>query len=120
MSSPEPRLPNPRPPLKHPPLIDHSFAALGWLQRAGQAVGSARFPEAMDRAAFYLSKAGQHAHTPGEDAVMRGLYDSLDYLVAANAEARTLLARGCESMLAADAAEFVELCEAGEQNFPEV
>jgi len=107
----EPRLPDPRVASKHPPLMDHSFAALGWLQRAGQAVGSARFPEALTRARFYLDKAEEHVHTPGEDAVLQGLYDSLDYLIAANAAARTLLARGCEQMTAADAAAFVELAE---------
>lgn len=107
----EPRLPDPRVG-KHPPLMEHSFAALGWLQRAGQAVGSARFPETLARARFYLDKAEAHVHTPGEDAVMQGLYDSLDYLIAANAQARTLLARGCEQMRVADVAEFVELIEA--------
>ena len=107
------RLPNPRVG-KHAPLMDHSFAALGWLNRAGQAVGSARFAETLDRAQFYLDKANLFCVTPGEVAVLQGLYDSLDRLIAANAEARGLLARGCESMLAADAAEFVELIEAGD------
>lgn len=115
----EPKLPNPRPALQHPPLMDHSFAALGWLQRAGQAVGSNRFPEALTRARFYLDKAEAHAHTPGEDAVMRGMRDSVDYLIEANAQARSLLARGCEDMRVAEVAEFIELIE-GEKNFPEV
>lgn len=114
MTASEPRLPDPRVASKHPPLMDLSFAALGWLQRAGQAVGSARFPETLDRARFYLNKAKAHARTPGEDAVLSGLYDSLDYLIAANAQARTLLARGCEQMRVADVAEFVELIEADE------
>lgn len=113
----EPRLPNPQVG-KHPPLMEHSFAALGWLQRAAQAVGSARFAETLDRARFYLDKADAHAHTPGEDAVLAGLHDSLDSLIAANAAARTLLARGCEQMSVADAAEFVELIEG--KTFPEV
>ena len=107
MTAPEPALPNPRVG-KHPPLMEHSFAALGWLQRAAQAVGSPRFSECLDRAAFYLDRAAARAHTPGEQAVLAGLWTALSGLADANAQARTLLGHGCEDMVAAEAAELVE------------
>lgn len=106
----EPRLPNPRVG-KHPPLMEHSFAALGWLQRAAQAVGSPRFPETLDRVAFYLDKTARHAHTPGERAVLAGLWAAVSNLADANAQARTLLGHGCEDMVVAEAAELVERIE---------
>lgn len=106
----EPRLPNPRA-AQPPPLMEVSFAALGWLQRAGQAVGSARFVEAIRRAGFYLEKTAELAQTPGERAVVDGLEAAVDNLIAANAEARSLLARSCADMMVADVAEFIELIE---------
>lgn len=106
----DPPLPDPFP-RRHPPLMEYSFAAQGWLYRAAQAVGSARFVEALDRARFYLSKANKHCWTPGEAAVLQGLYDSVDGLIEANAKARQLLHHSCEGMNAAEAAEFVELIE---------
>lgn len=112
----EPALPNPRVG-KHPPLMEHSFAALGWLQRAAQAVGSARFAESLDRAAFYLDKTAAHAHTPGEQAVLAGLWSALSNLTDADTQARTLLAHGCGGMAAADAAEMVERIENPENPF---
>lgn len=107
----EDSLPNPRPPLKHPPLMDLSFAALGWLCRAAGAVGSARFAETLDRARFYLDRADEHCRTPADAAVMRGLNDSVDALITANAQARTLLWESVSGMDAGEAAEFVELLE---------
>ena len=115
----EPALPNPRVG-QHPPVMEHAFAALGWLQRAAQAVGSVRFAESLERAAFYLDKTAGHSHTPGEQAVLAGLWAALSNLTEANAEARALLAQGCSGMMVADVAEFVELIEDGEKNFPEV
>ena len=107
-------LPDPRPPLKHPPLMDLSFAALGWLYRAAGAAGAARFAEAVERARFYLDRANEHCHTPSDAAVMRGLYDSVDALIAANAQARTLLAQSVSGMNAAEATEFEDLCQSFE------
>lgn len=71
--------------------MDHSFAALGWLHRAAQAVGANRFTESTTRARFYLEKAAGHAVTPAEVAVITGLTSSLQGLNQANAEARALL-----------------------------
>lgn len=119
MTAPEPALPNPRVG-KHPPLMEHSFAALGWLQRAAQAVGSPRFSECLDRAAFYLDRAAARAHTPGEQAVLAGLWTALSGLADADAEGRRLLGASCQAMTVADATEFVEMCEDGEKNFPEI
>lgn len=112
MSTTEPALPNPRVG-KHPPVMEHAFAALGWLQRAAQAVGSVRFAESLDRAAFYLDKTGEHSHTPGEQAVLAGLRSALSNLTEANAEARALLAQSCSGMMVADVVEFIELVENG-------
>lgn len=102
-------LPNPRPPLQHPPLMDHSFAALGWLHRAAQAVGSPRFGETTERAQFYLQKANYYACTPGERAVVRGMFDSLGELIAAHHEAEKLLAESCLGMNAMECWAFTEL-----------
>jgi hypothetical protein len=114
----EARLPSPRFG-KPAPLMEQSVSALGWLNRASQAVGSPRFLEAAARADFYLDKVSDLASTPGERAVLAGLENGLDKLYAANANARTLLTRGCDEMTVADVAEFVELCE-GEKPFPEI
>lgn len=108
----EDHLPDPRPPLRHPPLMDLSFAALGWLHRAAAAVGSDRFVEALDRSRFYLGRCAGHATTPAERAVVDGLSAVVDGLVTANARSRVLLADSVSGMGAADATEFVELCEA--------
>ena len=102
----EESLPNPFPPLQHPPMMDLSFAALGWLNRAAQAVGAIRFTESIKRARFYLEKAASHAVTPAEVAVITGLTSSLQGLIQANADARALLE---ESLSEFDAA-----LEAGE------
>lgn len=119
MSDTEPRLPNPRVG-QHPPVMEHAFAALGWLQRAAQAVGSVRFAESLERAAFYLDKTAGHSHTPGEQAVLAGLWTALSNLTEANVQARALLAQGCSGVMVADVAEFVEMCEDAETNFPEI
>lgn len=108
-------LPNPLPPLKHPPLMDLSFAALGWLYRAAGAVGSARFVETLNRAEFYLDRAQQHCDTPADAAVIEGLFASIDALITANAQARTLLAHSVSGMGAAEATEFEELCDAADE-----
>ena len=84
-------LPDPRPPLHHPPMMDLSFAALGWLNRAAQAVGSPRFTEAVTRSRFYLERARGHAFTPAECALITGLASSLQGLIEADVEARRLL-----------------------------
>lgn len=109
-TSNRPRLPNPRPAAKHPPLMEHSFAAQGWLYRAAQAVGSPRFVETIERARFYLDKASKHCRTPGEQAVLQGLYDAVDRLITANAEGRALLTQSCSEMNAAEATEFELRC----------
>ena len=108
----EDELPNPRPPLKHPPLMDLSFAALGWVLRCTAAVGSTRFDESIERARFYIDRAGEHAHTPAERAVVQSMADGLDEVCRANARAASLLGESVSGMDAAEATEFVELCEA--------
>jgi len=87
----EESLPNPFPPMQHPPMTDRTFAALGWLNRAAQAVGGTRFTESIKRARFYLEKAAGQAVTPAEVAVITGLTSSLQGLIHANANARALL-----------------------------
>ena len=111
MTAPEGRLPNPRPTAYHPPLMELSFAALGWLNRTAQAVGSDRFAESANRCRFYLARAEEHVFTPAEQSVIEGMRHALELLLADNARTRTLLAESCTGMLASDAAEFVELCE---------
>lgn len=110
----EDQLPNPRPPLQHPPLMDLSFAALGWLNRAVQAVGSERFAETVWRTGFYIDRAEEHVFTPSEQAIIEGLRHGLALLIVVDVQARTLLAESCAGMLASDAAEFVELVENGD------
>lgn len=108
-------LPDPRPARQHPPLMDLSFAALGWINRTAQAVGSDRFPESLNRARFYLARAEEHAFTPAEQAVIDGMHHGIELIVDANAQARTTLAHSCMGMTAADMTEFVELIEALEE-----
>lgn len=88
---PDDNLPDPRPPRQHPPMMDLSFAALGWLNRAAQAVGSIRFAESMTRSRFYLERARGYARTPADTAIITGLASSLQGLIEADAEARRLL-----------------------------
>lgn len=107
----EDSLPNPRPPLKHPPLMDLSFAALGWLFRTVDAVGSPRFGESLERAQFYLMRANAHAGTPAEIELVRALWEGLGEVNRANLAAERLLAESVSGMNAAEAAEFVELAE---------
>ena len=109
----EDSLPNPRPPLRHPPLMDLSFAALGWLFRCADAVGSPRFGETLERAQFYLFRAGDYADTPAERALVRAMWENgLGEINRANLAAKQLLAESVSGMNAAEAAEFVELIEA--------
>ncbi len=112
------RFPDPRPNQRPPtPLMAHSFAALGWSLRAAQAVGSDRFSEALRRAELCFAQAAVAAHTPGDAAIVTGLQVVLDELLVADSQARTLLTESVSGMSAADAAEFVELCE-GEDETP--
>lgn len=115
----EDRMPDPRPPLQHPPLMDLSFAALGWLIRSSQAVGAERFFESLERAQFYLDRTAVYAHTPAERAVWEGLSAALDGLIAADRQAREMLRDSVSGMDAAQACEFVELCEAAD-DVPEI
>lgn len=107
-------LPNPRLPRQHPPLMDVSFAALGWLHRAAQAVGSDRFFEALDRAQFYLDRTAELAQTPAERALLAGLLVTATGLRGEDRCARTLLDASCAGMDAVVATEFVEMCEAAD------
>lgn len=111
---PDPRFSNRR----QPPFVDLTFAVLGWTHRAAQAVGSDRFSETLNRASFYLAQAAMHAHTPGEEAVITGAQSALDELAVANAQARVVLAESVSGMDAAEATEFVELCEAAADDEP--
>ncbi len=99
---------------KQPPLLDLTYAVLGWSHRAAQAVGSERFAETISRASFYFARAAEYARTPGEDAIITGLEQMLHELVTANAQARVVLADSVSGMDAAEATEFVELIESGE------
>jgi hypothetical protein len=98
---PDHDLPDPRPPRQHPPIMELSFAALGWLNRAAQAVGSIRFTESIQRSRFNLERAKRHARTPAELAVIAGLASSLQRLIRADADARELLAASLSDLDAA-------------------
>ena len=99
--TPDDDLPDPRPPLQHPPIMELSFAALGWLNRAAQAVGSIRFTESIQRSRFNLERAKDHARTPAELAVIAGLASSLQGLIRADADTRELLAASLSALDAA-------------------
>lgn len=109
-----PRIPASRP---ASPLMDTTFSALGWCHRAAKAVGSARFAETISRASFYARRAGQLAVTPGERAIQTGLLIALDELVIADAQGRAVLSQSVSGMSAAEATEFVEMIEDGDE-FP--
>lgn len=112
----DPELPSPRFSAKPPPpLMDHAYSTLGWLHRAAGAVGSHRFTETISRAEFYFVCSARNAHTPGEAALVTGLQIALDELVAADAQARVLLADSVSGMNAAEACEFVELVEGADE-----
>jgi hypothetical protein len=108
------QLPDPRPPRKHPPLMEHSFAALGWLNRAAQSVGSDRFFEVLERAQFCLNRANMYTATPAEQAIVEGLDATMAGLIEADRQARRLLHDSVSDMNAAEAAEFIERIEAVE------
>ena len=94
--------------------MDLSFAALGWLYRSANAVGSDRFAETVHRSRFYLDKAAGHAATPAEAAVVTGLNASLDALIQADADARQLLADSVAAIADTCAAEIDQLLETTE------
>ena len=104
-------LPDPLPPLRHPPLLDLSFAALGWLFRCTGAIGSPRFGEALERTQFYLMRANAYAETPAEKALVWALFEGLGEINGENLAAERLLAESVSGMNAAEATEFVELIE---------
>jgi hypothetical protein len=94
--------------------MDLSFAALGWLYRLAQAVGSNRFEETVHRANFYLGKASACAQTPAELAVLAGMRVSLDALLQADIEARELLGEAVSGIADACASEADQLLRASE------
>lgn len=100
-------------PQRFPAVTELSFAVLGWLNRANRAVGSERFDEAVERTSFYLGRLLQSCRTPADVAIYSGLYEALIGLTEADAQARRLLAESVSGMNAAEATEFVELCEDG-------
>lgn len=101
---------------RQPPFLDLTFAVMGWTHRASAAVGSDRFAETLGRAEFYLGRALTVATTPGERAIVTGLAVTINDLITANAQARVVLADSVSGMDAAEATEFVELCESGENS----
>lgn len=109
-SAPINHLPSPLPVFRHPALMD-LFAALGWLCRSAQAVGSDRFAETARRSGFYLDKAASNAHTPAELAVITSLTASQDALILADADARELLANSVVGITDACATEVAQLLD---------
>jgi F420-dependent methylenetetrahydromethanopterin dehydrogenase len=95
--------------------MDLSWSALGWMLRASQAVGADRFFEALERAQFYLDRTRAYAHTPAERAIVGGLDEMLGQLIDADRDAREMLKESVSGMNAAEAGEFVELCESGDE-----
>ena len=108
-------LPDHRPPRQHPPLMDLSFAALGWINRAAGAAGADRFAESVRRARFYLGQASRHAWTPADRAVITGLAASLEAVILADAEARAVLGESVSGIADACAAEVDQLLETAEE-----
>ena len=108
-------LPYPYPARKLPLLTDLSFASLGWINRAAQAVGSDRFVETARRARFYIREATGHAITPAEAAVMEGLSATVDALDEADAEARALLGEAVSGLSEAFATDVVEYLQSADQ-----
>lgn len=94
--------------------MELSFAALGWLQRSAQAVGSDRFPEALQRSRFYLEKAAGCAVTPAEAAVINSLTAAVGDLFQADADARRLLDDSVTGIADACAADIDQLLETTE------
>jgi hypothetical protein len=117
MTNDAPRQRRQRPP--RPPLTDLSFATLGWLVRSSQAVGADRFFESLERAQFYLDRTADYTHTPAEKAIWEGLSAALDGLIAADRQARRMLKDSVSGMDAAEATEFIEMCEAAD-DVPEI
>ena len=103
---------------KQPRFLDLTYATTAWAHRSAQAVGSDRFAETLSRADFYLGRAQETARTPGETAIVTGLAVMLNDLITANAQARVVLSDSVSGMDAAEATEFVELCEAGADDEP--
>ena len=71
--------------------MEFSFATLGWINRAAQAVGSDRFVETVHRATFNIDATAAYAVTPAEMAVLEGLSATLEAVIQADSEARALL-----------------------------
>lgn len=99
--------------------MELSFAALGWLQRSAQAVGSDRFPETLQRSRFYLDKAASHAATPAEAAVITSMATAVDALLQADADARELLDDSVTGIADVCAAEIDQLLETTEGEVPD-
>lgn len=81
--------------------MELSFAGLGWVLRAANAVGSDRFAESIARARFNLGRAGAYAVTPAEKQVLAGMVAILDALDCADADAREVLGAAASTMLSA-------------------
>lgn len=96
------------------PMADLSFATLGWINRSARAIGANRFFECLERAQFYLERTIATAQTPAERAIVYGLAEMMARIIDADREAREMLKESCSGMDAADATEFVEMCEAAE------
>ena len=97
------------------PFVDLSFSTLGWLNRSTQAVGADRFFECLERAQFYLERTAALAATPAERAIVAGLTLSLSALIDTDRTARKLLQESCSGMDAAEATEFIEMCETADE-----
>lgn len=104
-------LPDPMPPRKLPPMTECTLSATGWLLKLSASVGSSRFEETFSRARFYVDRARGHAATPAESALVDGLDSALSWIAESEADSRRLLADSVSGMSAADATEFVEMCE---------
>ena len=94
--------------------MELSFAALGWLNRSAQAVGSEKFVETVQRSRFNIGKAASYAATPAELAIITGLTTSLDTLIQADADARHVLGDSVSGIADACAAEVAQLLETTE------
>ena len=100
----------------YPPMMGVSSAALDWLNRAGQDIGTERVFEDLERAQFYVDRTAFYAQTPAEKAIVRGLEQILIGVIDADRDARETLKDSIGGMSLADATEFVEMCEAAEEN----
>lgn len=112
-------LPDHRPPDRHP--AQRFLAAVGWLCRAADAVGSPRFAETHVRASICVDMAADVADTPARKVVVRALADAVMSLASVDSAVRSLLqdsVSGMDALIANTFVWFVENSGEGDAGKP--